>query len=147
MGKHIRTARSRPASRRAHSEESTGWREQLATVARAALGTGAVVVLAVLAILAGALLAVHGPGSGGAAQSPSRQVTLGPPPKAKAPAAQPKHKTDNRTPKARPGAAKTARPKTVVLVPGDTLYGLANKRHTTVKTLQRLNKLGSSTLI
>jgi peptidoglycan DL-endopeptidase CwlO len=146
MGKHTRIARSRPASCPAHREESTGWRERLAIVARAAVGTGAVVVLAVPAILAGAVLAVHGPRNDASAQPPSQQVTLGPQPKAKAPAALPRHKTYKPPLKARPGAAKTARPKTVVLIPGDTLYELARDHHITVKTLQRLNNLGPSTL-
>ncbi|MFF1420239.1 NlpC/P60 family protein [Streptomyces sp. NPDC058280] len=37
--------------------------------------------------------------------------------------------------------------KKVTLRPGDTLYALAGSHGTTVKTLQRLNELGTSTLI
>ncbi|MFD7291109.1 C40 family peptidase [Streptomyces sp. NPDC059863] len=43
--------------------------------------------------------------------------------------------------------SRSARPKTVRLVAGDTLYGLAREHHTTVKALQRANGLGTSTLI
>ncbi|MFG2334690.1 LysM peptidoglycan-binding domain-containing protein [Streptomyces sp. NPDC048604] len=37
--------------------------------------------------------------------------------------------------------------KTVPLRPGDTLYALAGRHGTTIETLQRLNRLGASTLI
>jgi cell wall-associated NlpC family hydrolase len=42
-------------------------------------------------------------------------------------------------------AAET--PQTVVVQPGDTLWGLAHRNATTVEDLQRLNNLGTSTLI
>ncbi|WP_432824844.1 C40 family peptidase [Dactylosporangium sp. CA-092794] len=42
-------------------------------------------------------------------------------------------------------AAET--PQTVVIQPGDTLWGLAHRNGTTVAELQRLNNLGTSTLI
>jgi len=45
------------------------------------------------------------------------------------------------------GAAKRAAVRKVVLRPGDTLYALAGRHGTTVKALQRLNALGTSTLI
>ncbi|MFD4764347.1 C40 family peptidase [Streptomyces sp. NPDC058439] len=45
------------------------------------------------------------------------------------------------------GAAKRAGVRKVVLRPGDTLYALAGRHGTTVKALQRLNALGTSTLI
>ncbi|MEU1791796.1 NlpC/P60 family protein [Streptomyces sparsogenes] len=152
MGERIRAARRRtgmPSA--AHAKPAAGWRRLVATVGRTAVRTGAVAVLAVLAVLAGALLAVHGPaGDRASAQSPapSRQVTLAPPAEAKTPAAQPKQKKDDRgDADARPGAVEPAKPTTVVLVRGDTLYGLAQEHHTTVKTLQKLNELGGSTLI
>jgi cell wall-associated NlpC family hydrolase len=43
-------------------------------------------------------------------------------------------------------AAETP-PQTVVVQPGDTLWGLAHRNATTVEDLQRLNNLGTSTLI
>ncbi|MFD8871524.1 NlpC/P60 family protein [Streptomyces sp. NPDC059590] len=147
MSEHIRTARRRAeASGAAHAKPRAARGGPLATVGRAAVRTGALAVLAVLAILAGALLAVHGPGDRAAAQSPSpsRQVTLAPPTEAKAPAQQPKEQPKERKDD-RPGTAPPT--KVVVLVSGDTLYGLAEQNHTTVKKLQHLNGLGSSTLI
>ncbi|MEU9793267.1 NlpC/P60 family protein [Streptomyces sparsogenes] len=151
MGEHIRAARRRTeTSSAAHAKPAGGWRKPAAAVGRTAVRTGAVAVLAVLAVLAGALLAVHGPaGDRASAQSPSpsRQVTLAPPAEAETPAAQPKQKDDGGDADARPGAARPSEPTTVVLVRGDTLYGLAQEHHTTVKTLQKLNELGGSTLI
>jgi peptidoglycan DL-endopeptidase CwlO len=52
----------------------------------------------------------------------------------------------------RPAPAKTDRgrpaaPSTVLLRPGDTLFALADRHGTTVRALQRLNGLGTSTLI
>ncbi|WP_426503625.1 C40 family peptidase [Dactylosporangium sp. McL0621] len=38
-------------------------------------------------------------------------------------------------------------PQTIVVQPGDTLWGLAHRNDTTVADLQRLNNLGASTLI
>ncbi|MER7790370.1 NlpC/P60 family protein [Streptomyces sp. NPDC097640] len=142
MSEHIRTARRRAeASGAAHAKPRAARGGPRAAVGRAAVRTGALAVLAVLGILAGALLAVHGPGDRAAAQSPSpsRQVTPAPPAEAKTPAKQPKERKDGR-----PG---TVEPVKVVLVSGDTLYGLAEENHTTVKKLQHLNGLGSSTLI
>jgi cell wall-associated NlpC family hydrolase len=46
----------------------------------------------------------------------------------------------------RPAHASEA-PQTVVVQPGDTLWGLARRNGTTVEDLQRLNNLGTSTLI
>jgi cell wall-associated NlpC family hydrolase len=43
--------------------------------------------------------------------------------------------------------AAEAPPQTVVVQPGDTLWGLAHRNATTVEDLQRLNNLGTSTLI
>ncbi|MGY0059947.1 C40 family peptidase [Streptomyces sp. LZ34] len=151
MGEHIRAAKGRTgSSSAAHAKPRAARRGPLAAVARAAVRTGALAVLTVLAVLAGALLAVHGPGDRATAQSPSpsRQVTLAPPAEAQAPAERPKdEKKADRGADARPGTVEPAKPTTVVLVSGDTLYGLAEKNHTTVKTLQHLNELGSSTLI
>ncbi|MEU1666551.1 LysM peptidoglycan-binding domain-containing C40 family peptidase [Streptomyces sparsogenes] len=148
MGEDIRAARRRTeASPAARAKPTTGRRKAAATVGRAAVRTGAVAVLVVLAVLAGALLAVHGPGGRASAQSPSpsRQTTPAPPAEAKPPAAGPKQDEDGQPKQDRD--RQPAKPTTVVLVPGDTLYGLALKHHTTVKTLQKLNELGGSTLI
>ncbi|MER6142169.1 NlpC/P60 family protein [Streptomyces sparsogenes] len=151
MGEHIRAARRRTQrSSAAHVKPAAGWRKLVAAVGRTAVRTGAVAVLAVLAVLAGALLAVHGPaGDRASAQSPapSRKVNLAPPADAKTPAAQPKQKDDGGDADTRPGSVPPAQPTTVVLVHGDTLYGLAQEHHTTVKALQELNELGGSTLI
>ncbi|MGW3563489.1 C40 family peptidase [Streptomyces sp. NPDC000941] len=150
MGEHIRAAERRTtSSSAAHAKPRAARRGPLATVVRAAVRTAAMAVLTVLAVLAGALLAVHGPDDRDSAQSPapSRQVTLAPPAEAKTPAEQPKEGKDDGGADARPGTARPAAPTTVVLVYGDTLYGLAEKNHTTVKKLQHLNELGSSTLI
>ncbi|ADI08569.1 putative secreted protein [Streptomyces bingchenggensis BCW-1] len=150
MGEHIRAAgRRTTSSSAAHAKPRAARRGLLATVARAAVRTGALAVLTVLAVLAGALLAVHGPDDRASAQSPapSQQVTLAPPAEAKTPTEQPKETEADRGADARPGTVEPAAPTTVVLVSGDTLYGLAERNHTTVKKLQKLNELGSSTLI
>ncbi|MES4907057.1 MULTISPECIES: NlpC/P60 family protein [unclassified Streptomyces] len=150
MGEHTGAAKRRTgSSSAAHAKPRAARRGSLAVVARAAVRTGALAVLTVLAILAGALLALHGPGARASAQSPapSEQVTLAPPAEAKTPAEQPKDQKDDRGADDRPGTVEPAAPTTVVLVSGDTLYGLAEKNHTTVRTLQQLNELGSSTLI
>ncbi|MFG2291014.1 NlpC/P60 family protein [Streptomyces sp. NPDC048595] len=96
----------------------------------------------VLSVLAGALLAVHGPSDSSAAGGPS--LTLRP----QAPAA-PKPAKAHPTEPAEPDSAKAkpARVKRIVLLPGDTLWDLARTHGTRVKQLQRLNDLGSSTLI
>ncbi|KAK1180700.1 NlpC/P60 family protein [Streptomyces sp. NBS 14/10] len=156
MGEHIRAAERRTtSSSAAHAKPRAARRGPLVTVVRAAVRTAALAVLTVLAVLAGALLAVHGPDDRASAQSPapSRQTTLAPPTEAKTPAdaktpaERPKEAKADRGADARPGTTRPAAPTTVVLVSGDTLYGLAEKNHTTVKKLQHLNKLGSSTLI
>ena len=150
MGERIRAAERRTtSSSAAHAKPRAARRGPLATVVRAAVRTAALAVLTVLAVLAGALLAVHGPDDRASAQSPapSRQVTLAPPTEAKTPAERPKEAKADRGADARPGTTRPAAPTTVVLVSGDTLYGLAEKNHTTVKKLQLLNELGSSTLI
>ncbi|WP_310726724.1 NlpC/P60 family protein [Streptomyces sp. N2A] len=96
----------------------------------------------VLSVLAGVLLAVHGPSDSSAAGGPS--LTLRP----EAPAV-PKPAQAHPAKPAEPDSAK-AKPvkvKRIVLRPGDTLWELARTHGTRVKQLQRLNGLGSSTLI
>ncbi|MFE7566771.1 C40 family peptidase [Streptomyces sp. NPDC057539] len=141
--------RKRPARRR---------REALA---RAGFGTCALTVLALLAVLAGAVLATHGPSAAGPTPSPSPQAVAGPPHGPTLPApdksqggperpdAQQRDRARDtgRVGTASDGDSRAVRPRTVQLVPGDTLYGLAREHHTTVKALQRANGLGTSTLI
>ncbi|MFG3116725.1 NlpC/P60 family protein [Streptomyces sp. NPDC048197] len=96
----------------------------------------------VLSVLAGVLLAVHGPSDSSAAGGPS--LTLRP----EAPAV-PKSAQAHPAKPAEPDSAKAkpAKIKRIVLLPGDTLWELARTHGTRVKQLQRLNGLGSSTLI
>ncbi|MFF9865426.1 NlpC/P60 family protein [Streptomyces sp. NPDC013953] len=131
-----------------------------AAVATAALRTAAVTVLAMLAVVLGAVLAVHGPSS----DAPTALRPPAAPPAA--PAApgtqQPQTPQPSQTPgqpqkpgqPAKPGKPGTQQPGTpapatrsIVLVPGDTLWELAARHRTTVGELQRLNGLGASTLI
>ncbi|MFF8557137.1 NlpC/P60 family protein [Streptomyces sp. NPDC015501] len=113
-------------------------------------------VLFLLSLLAGVLLAVHGPSqpSSGTGSSVTLQPDTPATPAAPAtasPAESPAPGTPDST--AAPKAPRKKEPKqpaepgTVTLKPGDTLYALALTHHTTVKTLQRLNNLGASTLI
>ncbi|MFI2437041.1 NlpC/P60 family protein [Streptomyces sp. NPDC018693] len=105
------------------------------------------VVAFVLSLLAGVLLGVHGPSGAPSGARPA--VTLQPESPdvsdraREVPAPGPTQKP------AGPGTAqaKPAGVKKVTLRPGDTLWALAHTHTTTVKTLQRLNDLGSSTLI
>ncbi|MFF1416165.1 NlpC/P60 family protein [Streptomyces sp. NPDC058280] len=169
MRKHLRVIGSRTGTRSAprglHRERPTSRRR--GALGRAALGTCALAVLGVLAILAGAVLAVHGPSAAGPASSPSRPVVLEPsygptvpaPAKSKGEgkAARPNSQQRDASARAQDKGGRIApsegkdsravRPKTVRLVPGDTLYGLSEKYGTTVPALQRLNSLGGSTLI
>ncbi|MFD5065562.1 C40 family peptidase [Streptomyces sp. NPDC058394] len=118
-------------------------------------------VLFLLSLVAGAILAVHG-ASGSSSASAGGPVTLTP----ERPSAS--SATEARTPSteagpvqgpvkiaepAAPGRGPAKKPKSpaatkkITLRPGDTLYVLAGSHGTTVKTLQRLNELGTSTLI
>ncbi|MFE4613751.1 NlpC/P60 family protein [Streptomyces niveus] len=102
------------------------------------------VVMFVLSLVCGVLLAVHGPSSG----SPSLEVRPTPTP---APAPQTPHgpvmpEPVKETPK-NPAGSGTAAVEKVTLIPGDTLYALAGAHSTSVKVLQELNDLGTSTLI
>ncbi|MEV6183300.1 NlpC/P60 family protein [Streptomyces sp. NPDC052015] len=107
-------------------------------------------VLFVLAWLAGALLAVHGPS--GATQDDRPPLTLAPqaPPAPEPTGTAP---LPERTPTPAKESGKPARPGNaapatkITLRVGDTLYALALAHGTTVKTLQSLNGLGTSTLI
>ncbi|MFD8201143.1 LysM peptidoglycan-binding domain-containing protein, partial [Streptomyces sp. NPDC003470] len=100
-------------------------------------GAAGLLVALVLSLLAGALLAVHGPSSP-SADGPS--VTLQPKPPA---GAEPVTVAP-----AEPGPApEPMKFQKVTLRPGATLWGLAQTHGTSVKVLQRLNHLGSSTLI
>ncbi|GAA3481700.1 LysM peptidoglycan-binding domain-containing C40 family peptidase [Streptomyces yanii] len=100
-------------------------------------------LLFVLSLLAGVLLAVHGPSQ--PSSGTSHSVTLQP----DAPVTPKTTTPDPTTPKSpqKKEPKPAAKRSTITLKPGDTLYALARTHHTTVKTLQRLNGLGSSTLI
>ncbi|MEE1755597.1 C40 family peptidase [Streptomyces sp. SP18CS02] len=126
-----------------------------AKVAMAAVRTAALALLAVLAIALGAVLAVHGPSDD--TPAPAAPPVAAPPPEATAPQEPPRSPRPGLPkrpttpgkpgkPPVRPGGAQE-RPRSVVLVPGDTLSALAGRHDTTVRALQRLNGLGSSTLI
>ncbi|GAB7035949.1 NlpC/P60 family protein [Streptomyces sp. NPDC021749] len=136
--------RSAPVSHRRPRTPGVGAkkiRNGMAAVAGLAVGF-------VLSVLAGVLLAVHGPSDSSAAGGPS--LTLRPeapavPRPAKAHPAKPAE-PDSAKAKAK-GKAKPAKVNKIVLLPGDTLWELARTHGTTVKQLQRLNDLGSSTLI
>lgn len=110
---------------------------------RAVLG---LLVACVLSLLAGALLAVHGPSSASSSASadgpaltlrPEAPATPGPTQVEPQPAQKP----------AEPAEEASQSAGMVTLQPGDTLYQLARTYDTTVETLQRFNDLGSSTLI
>ncbi|MFE7711870.1 NlpC/P60 family protein [Streptomyces sp. NPDC057486] len=105
------------------------------------------VVALVLSLLGGALLGVHGQSGAPSADPPA--VTLQPESPA-TPEPAPQVPTPGPTQKpAGPGTAeaKPAGVKKVTVRPGDTLWALAHKHGTTVKALQKLNSLGTSTLI
>ncbi|MGW2562040.1 C40 family peptidase [Streptomyces sp. NPDC001514] len=109
-------------------------------------------VLFALFMLLGAGLTVNGPdGSSSAGRPPASlepQDPTAPEPPQLPPLPHPVENPDKPA-EARPGrdAATPTPEKKVVLRPGDTLYALAHKHGTTVKALQRLNNLGTSTLI
>ncbi|MET9557846.1 LysM peptidoglycan-binding domain-containing C40 family peptidase [Streptomyces sp. NPDC006645] len=142
QGGHLRTAQAQaqvqakgPVSHRKPQSRSTRG-DRLWAVA-------SLVVMFVLSLLAGVLLAVHGPSS----DSSSLEVRPAPTP---VPAPQmphgpviPRPVPVKETPKKPTGTAVEK----VALRPGDTLYALAGAHGTSVKVLQELNDLGSSTLI
>ncbi|WP_328756150.1 C40 family peptidase [Streptomyces sp. NBC_00271] len=114
---------------------------------------GLLLVTFVLSWLAGALLAVQG-SSGSSSPVARPPLTLAPQaPTATAPVqakpARPAKRPAIPVKPAKPGSAvaKPAGVKRVILRSGDTLYELAGRHGTSVKVLQRLNSLGTSTLI
>ncbi|WP_318216632.1 NlpC/P60 family protein [Streptomyces sp. SCL15-6] len=100
-------------------------------------GAAGLAVALVLSLLAGALLAVHGP-SPSSADGPS--VILQPKPPTGA-------EPVTVTPAEPDPTTESVNFKKVTLRPGATLWGLAQTHGTSVMALQRLNHLGSSTLI
>lgn len=153
---HSSAARHRkPRAPRTDGRISAQWRRT----------AGVLLVLFALSWLAGVLLAAHGPtGSSSPAARPT--VTLAPqgptvpepsqveptqptpePSQVEPtrPAQKPAHHAEAAA--SRTGAAKRVEVRKIVLRPGDTLYALAGQHGTTVKALQRLNALGTSTLI
>ncbi|MFF9870542.1 NlpC/P60 family protein [Streptomyces sp. NPDC013953] len=116
-----------------------------ASITTEALRIAGITLLGILAVLFGAVLAQHAmpdephaPRPGitlqPPAQTPAEQVPADPP------AAKPK-------PKPKPKPSPKPAPTTVLLRPGDTLWSLAQRHHTTVAALQDANGLGSSTTI
>ena len=106
-------------------------------------------VMFVLAWLAGALLAVHGP-SEASAPDARTPLTLAPQTPGAPGPAEAEPTPPARNPAQPEEAGKPARPPAggkVTLRSGDTLYALARRHGTTIKALQRLNNLGASTLI
>ncbi|MGW2595473.1 C40 family peptidase [Streptomyces sp. NPDC001515] len=120
------------------------------------------IVLLLLSLLAGVLVAVHGPAEPSAGARGGSPVVLRPDtpttPRPTEPRPTEPRPTEPGT--AEPGTSDTATPprapqkkkpkpaiRVVTLKTGDTLYALARTHTTTVKALQRLNGLGSSTLI
>ncbi|GAA3484811.1 C40 family peptidase [Streptomyces yanii] len=140
-----KASRSAPAShRRPRSHSAGNSRTQTGDWRWVVVG---LVVTFVLSLLGGALLGVHGPSGAPSADPPA--ITLQPKSPA-TPKPAPKGPTSGPAQKpAGPGTAE-ARPagvKKVTVRPGDTLWALARTHGTTIKALQRLNGLGSSTLI
>ncbi|MFD7865243.1 NlpC/P60 family protein [Streptomyces sp. NPDC059783] len=104
------------------------------------------IVLLLLSLLAGVLVAVHGPAQSSSGAGSGSPLVLQPDapagPRPSEPGT-PDTTTPPRAPKKKPKPAVS----TVTLKPGDTLYALARTHTTTIRTLQRLNGLGTSTLI
>ncbi|MGW6605637.1 C40 family peptidase [Streptomyces sp. NPDC055036] len=102
------------------------------------------VVMFVLSLVCGVLLAVHGP-----SESSSLEVQPAPVPSPQTPYGPVIPGPAKETPKkpATPAGSGNTAVEKVVLRPGDTLYALAGAHGTSVKVLQELNDLGTSTLI
>ncbi|WP_436953774.1 C40 family peptidase [Streptomyces sp. SudanB182_2057] len=102
----------------------------------------------VLSLLAGVLLAVHGPSGSPSADRPA--VALQPEgPSAPEPArTKPTETTETAEPAEEDTTdARSVKVEKVTLRPGDSLWALARTHGTSVKALQQLNDLGSTTLI
>ncbi|MER6010593.1 NlpC/P60 family protein [Streptomyces bluensis] len=143
IGKQTAQKEPRPAPRshRRPRTPGTGGRKTRSII----WGAAGLAVAFVLALLAGVLLAAHGPSESSAKGGPS--VTLQPEPPT---GAEPEPVTPAKPAKpAKPGRgdAESMKAEKITLRPGDTLWELARLHGTSVKVLQRLNDLGSSTLI
>ncbi|MEU5638953.1 NlpC/P60 family protein [Streptomyces milbemycinicus] len=138
MTLQARTARTRrgpgkaPRTARGRHARPTRTKTAIRATVRCAKTVLALCVTGIVSVLLGAILGVQ---ASPTSEPPDGVVVEAPPAKPRPTPA-----------KVRPGP-KPAAVKTVVLRYGDTLYGLAEKHHSTVKALQRLNKLGTSTLI
>lgn len=141
-----RAAKPFAAARGRHARPGQPRKVPLAATRRAR-AVLALCLMGMLSVLLGAVLGLHGsPPS--PVSSTKGEVLHALPQKAQEPAPAPGQTHEPgpaRTPSSRP-APKPAG-KTVLLHYGDTLYDLARHHGTTVKALQRLNELGSSTLI
>ncbi|WP_328394075.1 peptidoglycan endopeptidase [Streptomyces sp. NBC_00390] len=111
-------------------------------------------VLFALFVLLGAGLIVNEPnGSSSASRPPASLVPQHPaapePPQTRPTLPSQRVQKPAEPAEPRPGrdAARPTGVKKVLLRPGDTLYSLAHEHDTTVKALQKLNNLGTSTLI
>ncbi|MFG2329950.1 C40 family peptidase [Streptomyces sp. NPDC048604] len=122
---------------------------EAASVATAALRVAGVTLLGVLAVLFGVVLAQRALPDAAPADRPGTVLQLPHPKPADGPRADP-------PPAARPKPATPAKPatpprpapvQTVLLRPGDTLWSLAQRHHTTVAALQKANGLGAATTI
>lgn len=132
-----RVEAKRPVSHR--KPRSTGRNERRDRLWSAA----SLVVMFVLSLVCGVLLAVHGPSS----DSSSLEVRPTPTPApAPVPVPSPPHGPFMPEP-AKEAPPKKAAVEKIALRAGDTLYALAGAHGTSVKGLQELNSLGTSTLI
>ncbi|MFH8978026.1 NlpC/P60 family protein [Streptomyces sp. NPDC017890] len=137
-------ARPAPASHRKPRTVGAGERKTRGTV----WGVAGLFVAFVLSLLAGVLLAVYSPSAPSSADG-GPSVTLQPEePATPEPApVTPVEPTVPAEPVEEIPADAKPRHRKVVLRSGDTLWELARTHGTSVKVLQRLNDLGSSTLI
>ncbi|MFI6693537.1 NlpC/P60 family protein [Streptomyces sp. NPDC050433] len=138
---HARVQAKKPVSHR--KPQSTGRTERRDRLWSAAL----LVVMFVLSLVCGVLLAVHGPSSDSSSTEVRPTPTPAPAPPTPHGPEMPKPVWETPKKPAGPDGSGTADVEKVALRTGDTLYALAGAHGTTVKALQELNDLGTSTLI
>ncbi|MFF1959877.1 NlpC/P60 family protein [Streptomyces sp. NPDC058220] len=158
-------AREQPLATRARHAVRAPWTQALKPVSWARTAT-VLGLLFLVSLLVGSVIGVYGPAT--SASPPARPpVTLTPP---EAPGGETPQISDGEAPEAPtavPGPKPTKNPaaaaekptsttkptkaaragKKIVLRHGDTLFALAQRHGTSVRTLQQLNGLGTSTLI
>lgn len=128
-----RAGKTRATARRRHARP-TRTRALARTVSKLALATVTVCVTGIVSVLLGAIIGVQG--------SPASS----PPPRPAVVEEQPAP-LPTATPAQDPPGTKPAPVKRITLRYGDTLSALAREHGTTVRALQRVNGLGTSTLI